>query len=235
MNGLTFSRACFVLLGAAFAERVDAAMDIGVVAFVDPGDHVDHLPGTLRAGGVVEKHQRMSVEHVVIEDRKVVAERLGQESRLVNGFYGTHDLAHLRNWGMDCRLQYLPEQQTALLPIGRESRSVEFEHVRRGKLLDVVDGLAVHLFEQHRGRGLADDAAVAVEEDIDDLSIVIELQLDPHHVAAQRILVLVGVRRRGRASRDETGPRSDRGYGPGRVLLRRAWEDARCKVGMSVS
>ncbi len=45
----------FVLLGAAFAERVDAAVDVGVVALVDAAEDFDHLPRPLRAGGVVEE------------------------------------------------------------------------------------------------------------------------------------------------------------------------------------
>ncbi len=62
----------FVLFGAALAERVDAAMDVGVVVFVDAANRVDHLSGALCACSIVEKNQRMAVEHVVAEDRKII-------------------------------------------------------------------------------------------------------------------------------------------------------------------
>ena len=63
----------FVLLGAALAERVDAAVDVGVVALVDAAEDVDHLPRPLRAGGVVEKHQRLIAVDVLL--------RIGKSSR----------------------------------------------------------------------------------------------------------------------------------------------------------
>ena len=50
-----------VLLGAQLAERVNAAVDVGVGALVHAADGVDHLPRPLRAGGVVEKHQRLPI------------------------------------------------------------------------------------------------------------------------------------------------------------------------------
>ena len=71
----------FVLLGAAFAERVDAAMDVGVVAFVHAAEDVDHLPRPLRAGGVVEEHERLIAVDVLLQDREVVAQRGGQKLR----------------------------------------------------------------------------------------------------------------------------------------------------------
>ena len=64
----------FVLLGAPLAERVDAAVDVGVVVLVDAAQHVDHLPRPLRAGRVVEKHQRPVAVHRLLEDRKIVAQ-----------------------------------------------------------------------------------------------------------------------------------------------------------------
>ena len=69
----------FVLLGAPLAERVDAAVDVGVVALVDAAQHVDHLPRPLRAGRVVEKHQRPVAVHHLREDRKIVAQRRRQQ------------------------------------------------------------------------------------------------------------------------------------------------------------
>ena len=65
----------FVQLGAPIAERVDAAMDVGVVAFVDASEDFDHLPRALRAGGVVEKDERVIAVDVLLQDRKVVAQR----------------------------------------------------------------------------------------------------------------------------------------------------------------
>ncbi len=54
-----FFAGLFVLLGAAFAERMDAAVDVGVIVLVHAAEDVDHLPRALRAGGVVEKHERV--------------------------------------------------------------------------------------------------------------------------------------------------------------------------------
>ena len=51
--------------------------------------------------------------------------------------------------------------------------------------------LAVELFDQHRGRRLADAAAVAVEIDLLERALVVDLQLQADHVAAQRVVVLV--------------------------------------------
>ena len=56
----------FVLLGAAFAERVDAAVDVGVVALVHAAEDVDHLPRALGAGGVVEKDERVIAVDVLL-------------------------------------------------------------------------------------------------------------------------------------------------------------------------
>ena len=56
----------FVLLGAAFAERVDAAVDVGVIALVDAAEDFDHLPRALRAGGVVEEDERMIAVDVLL-------------------------------------------------------------------------------------------------------------------------------------------------------------------------
>ena len=84
--------------------------------------------------------------------------------------------------------------------------------------------LAVELLDQHRGRRLADAAAVAVEVDLLERAL------------GRRSAVPCGPRRRtadcrprARAcsadtARDGTDPRSGRGYAPGRVLLRQqAW------------
>ena len=74
----------FVLLGGTFAERVDAAMDVGVIALVHAAENFDHLPRALRAGGVVEEDERVIAVDVLREDREVVAQRGGQAVRWVN-------------------------------------------------------------------------------------------------------------------------------------------------------
>ncbi len=96
---------------------------------------------------------------------------------------------------MHSRLDYFPRQQAALLPVGRESWAVELEHILGGEVLQIIDRFAVHLFQQHRRRGLANHAPLAGEIQVVDLPFVVQLQLNPHHVAAQRVLVLVRVGR----------------------------------------
>ena len=70
-----------------------------------------------------------------------------------------------------------------------------------GEGVHLVDRLAVRSARQHRGRRLADAAAVAVEIGVANRAVVVDRQLDAHHVAAERILVLVGVRRAGQSPR----------------------------------
>ena len=60
--------------------------------------------------------------------------------------------------------------------------------------LDVLDRAAVELLHDHRGRRLADAAAVAVEEHLAEGAAVVDLQFHADHVAAEGIVVLVGVR-----------------------------------------
>src|SRR6476469_2562519 len=50
-----FFAGVFVLLGAAFAERVDAAVDVGIIPFVHAAEDIDHLPRSLGAGSVIEE------------------------------------------------------------------------------------------------------------------------------------------------------------------------------------
>ena len=57
------------------------------------------------------------------------------------------------------------------------------------------DAMAVELFDQHRRRRLTDAAAVAVEVHLLKRALVVDLQFQADHVAAQRIGVFVGVRR----------------------------------------
>ena len=55
-----FARA-FEIAGRGFAERIDAAVDIGVFRLVAMTHGVDHGPRFLRAGGAVEEDQRFAV------------------------------------------------------------------------------------------------------------------------------------------------------------------------------
>ena len=93
-----------ILLGTALAESMNSAMHVGVVVLVDAGDSIDHLPGPLRAGGVVEKHERMTVEHVAVENRKVFAKRCRQQRSFVDGGQTAHeDLPpSTGEWTADC-------------------------------------------------------------------------------------------------------------------------------------
>ena len=75
MKARDFFAGFLVLLGAALAERVDAAVDVGVIALVHAAEHLDHLPRPLRAGGVVEKHQRPVAVDRLLQDRKILAHR----------------------------------------------------------------------------------------------------------------------------------------------------------------
>src|SRR5690606_23315343 len=54
----------FVLLGTSLTQGVNAPVNVGVVVFVDARNGIDDLPGALGAGGVIEKHERLAVEHV---------------------------------------------------------------------------------------------------------------------------------------------------------------------------
>ena len=88
--------------------------------------------------------------------------------------------------------------------------------------LDVVERLAVDSLDEHRGRRLADAAAVAVEIGVANRAVRLDRQFDPHHVAAQRILVLVRSAWPPGSVRGGTAPRNGPGFAPGTVRLRRA-------------
>ena len=77
MKARTFSRAPFVQLVDLLGERVDAAMDVGVVLLVGVDDRLDHLPRPLAGGRVVEIHQRHAVVDRAGENRKIRPKRLG--------------------------------------------------------------------------------------------------------------------------------------------------------------
>ena len=65
----------FVAVGRLLAERVDAPVDVGVVAFVVVHNRLNDLPRLLRGGGVVEIDQRLPV-HLAREDGEVRADFL---------------------------------------------------------------------------------------------------------------------------------------------------------------
>src|SRR5207237_8778486 len=62
------------MLGRPRAQRVQAAMDIGVFVFVIVSNAVQHRARFLRGGCAVEINQRMTV-HALLENRKIFAER----------------------------------------------------------------------------------------------------------------------------------------------------------------
>ena len=81
MKARTFSRAASYKLVDLFGERVDAAMDVGVMVLVGVDNRVDHLPRPLAGGGVVEIHQR----HAVV-DRAGENGKIGPKPRGVEAF-----------------------------------------------------------------------------------------------------------------------------------------------------
>ncbi len=68
-----FSRR-FVQIGRLIAEPMNATVYIGVVLFVYVDNGLNHLPRTLRGGGVVEINQWFAVGPSRGEDRKIFAE-----------------------------------------------------------------------------------------------------------------------------------------------------------------
>src|SRR5579859_4193856 len=58
----------------AIAQFVDAAVDVGVVAFVIMDQRVNHHARLLRRGGVIEINQRLAVD-LLVKDGKIPAER----------------------------------------------------------------------------------------------------------------------------------------------------------------
>ena len=115
------------------------------------------------------------------------------------------------------------DKQAALLPVGRQPDAEQFEHVLGGELLHLFDRLAVELLDQHRGGRLADAAAVAVEVHLLERALVVDLQFQPDHVAAQRVGVLMRRGCNADTARDGTAPRSGPGSALGTVLLQQAW------------
>ena len=62
-----------VVVGGALAQRVDAAMHVGVVVQVVVGDGVNHRPGLLRRRRVVQIYQRFPV-HLLVQDWEILAQ-----------------------------------------------------------------------------------------------------------------------------------------------------------------
>ena len=62
------------MLGRARAQCVQATMDVGVLVFVIISNDIEHRARLLRAGGIVEVNQRMTV-HALPQNRKIFAER----------------------------------------------------------------------------------------------------------------------------------------------------------------
>lgn len=77
------------------------------------------------------------------------------------------------------------------MAVGRQPWAVELEHVFGRELFQLLKRLALNLFKQHGGRGLADNAALALEVAVDNFAVVVELNVNLHHVAAKRVLVFV--------------------------------------------
>ena len=207
-----------VQIGALVAQPMNAAMDVGIMLLVDVDQRLDHLPRPLGGGRVVEIDQR----HVAVQPRgqdgKIGPQRVGVERRCRRaldsaggtrrgGRCGRRSWHGLRGWpwlaglrarrcerGIDRRLQHPPGQQAAFLPVGRKPGPEQLEHVFGREPLHVLDRLAVELFDQHRSGRLADAAAVAVEIDLLEPALPVDLQFQPDHVAAQGVRVLMRVR-----------------------------------------
>ena len=95
---------------------------------------------------------------------------------------------------MDRRLQHLPREQATLLAVRGQAGAIEGQHVAGRELFSFVDRFTLHFFEEHRGRRLANDAALPVEVGIADFAVDAEFELDANHIAAERVIILVCVR-----------------------------------------
>ena len=73
MNVRTFVARPFVGVGRARSERVRAAVDVGVLALVEERNAVDHGLRLLRRRGVIEPHERASID-ALLEDGEVAAD-----------------------------------------------------------------------------------------------------------------------------------------------------------------
>ena len=94
-EGLHLQPGLLEQIGALIAQPVNAAMDVGIVLFVDVDQRLDHLPRPLRGGRVVEIDQR----HVVVQpggqDRKI-GPQPGHVERIGRGPLAPPDLPSRR-------------------------------------------------------------------------------------------------------------------------------------------
>ncbi len=74
----------FVHVGALLAQPVNPAMHVGIVPFVRFHERRDHLPRTLRRGGVVEIDQRLVAVDHRRQDGEIRAEHLRIEGQSVS-------------------------------------------------------------------------------------------------------------------------------------------------------
>ena len=81
------------------------------------------------------------------------------------------------------------------MPIGRQLGAEQPQHVLGRKRFDFFERVLIKVLDQHRRGRLADAAPVAVEVNLFDLPVRLQRQFDPHDVAAEGIIVLMGVRR----------------------------------------
>jgi hypothetical protein len=63
-----------VAVGRAHRERVQAAVDVAVVALVEARDRVNHHPGLVRGRGVVEVDERLAARDRLVEGGKFRAD-----------------------------------------------------------------------------------------------------------------------------------------------------------------
>ncbi len=74
-----------VKLRGPFAERMNAAMHVGVIVFVIVPKRLDHRPRLLRRRGIVEIDERLAV-HLLMQDRKIGADAFDIERRFRHDF-----------------------------------------------------------------------------------------------------------------------------------------------------
>ena len=79
------------------------------------------------------------------------------------------------------------------MAVGSEAGAEEAEHFLAGEFLDVRKRFAFDLLHEHRGGRLADAAAVAGKPGFADAAGAVDIQFHAHDVAAERIVVLVGM------------------------------------------
>ena len=92
----------------------------------------------------------------------------------------------------DCR--HPPGQQAAFLPIGRQLGAEQLQHVLGRKLLDFVDRAAAGPLDQHRAAAWLMQQPSPSNQASSTCCRRVDRQLHADHVAAERVVVLVGVR-----------------------------------------